>query len=326
MAERGRKMGWSVERERRLEHLGRLPGKLHQERFEALNRASRLFSANGVELNNHIAKFVGTLEHANNLPDEFEHETVRLFHNYIASVATLRDIQRATHRKIWPGKPPRDERPKPDDPRTYWEMEVYSPKVVEMFTDDDIQFLFDLRNCTVHHSVPMVSIGTNWSWGQNQPFVHANNVALKRSELDKFTKWTSASKRFLKSQDGDVDFLPLLEKYSNRAREFYGWFWEQIQEAVRIDVDEYHRKHTEFNHWRAEDGARPDWDDTGEQVPGSLRRNRLRAHAERCAFGTTGWGGIAVDSAGVAVVGESDWDPLPAVGKYRKKDDQPSAE
>ncbi|MCK8615778.1 hypothetical protein [Gordonia sp. C13] len=320
-------MSWAVEREQRLEHLGRLPGKLHHERFEALNRASRLFSTNGVELTNHIAKFVGTLQHANNLPDEFEHETVRLFHNYIASVATLRDIQRATHRKIWPDKPPKDERPKPDDPRTYWEMEVYSPKVVEMFGNDDIQFLFDLRNCTVHHSVPMVSIGTNWSWGQNQPFVHANNVALKRSELDKYTKWTSASKRFLKSQHGDVDFLPLLEEYSKRAREFFQWFWEQIQEAVRLEVEEYYRKRSEFDHWLSEEQAKPDFQQQygGNPMPGTLRRNRARAHAERCAFGTTGWGGITVDSKGVAVVGESDWCPLPAVGKYRK-DDQPASE
>ncbi|GAC86332.1 hypothetical protein GP2_101_00010, partial [Gordonia paraffinivorans NBRC 108238] len=167
-----------------------------------------------------------------------------------------------------------------------------------------------------------------WSWGKDKPFVHDNTVALKRSELDKFTKWSSASKRFLKSQDGDVDFLPLLEKYSQRAREFFQWFWEQIQEAVRIEVEEYYLKRSEFGYWLAEEQAKPDFEEGhgGNPIPGTLRRNRAKAHAERCEFGTTGWGGITVDSSGVAVVGESDWDPLPAVGKYRKKDDQPSSE
>jgi hypothetical protein len=37
-----------------------LPGKEHYERFEALNRASQIFGKNGLELNDHLAKFIGT--------------------------------------------------------------------------------------------------------------------------------------------------------------------------------------------------------------------------------------------------------------------------
>lgn len=308
------KMSWAAEREHRIEHLAELPGKAHHERFEALNRASRLFSANGVELHTQLSQFVGSSTHVSDLDDTFEHEVVRLFHNYIASVGTLRDVQRATHRKVWPSKPPRAERPRPDDQRTYWEIETYAPQVKKSFGDSDIQFLFDLRNCTVHHSVPMVSLASKWSWGANRPFQQANTAALKRTELDKFSGWSSASKRFLKSEEGDIDFLPLLRKYSQRSRLFFQWFWDQVEDKVRTEMEEYRRKSTEFGLWLAEENALPDFDNDGgggNPIPGTIRRNRARARLERAAFGTTNWGTTAVDREGVAIVAPSDWQPLP---------------
>ncbi|WP_147378909.1 hypothetical protein [Mycobacteroides abscessus] len=316
MEERGWRMNWAEEREKRLRHLDGLPGKLHHERFEVLNRASRLFSSNGVELSNHIGRFVGTTEYSSNLPDEFEHEAVRFFHNYIASVATLRDMQRTTHRKLWPERIPEEDRRDEFDRRTVWEVEVYEAKVAELFGDDDIKFLFDLRNCALHHTVPMMAIGTRVSWEAGHYYEHANTVELKRSELDKFSSWGGPAKRFLRTQEKDVEFLPLLQKYSTRASEFFGWFWEQVYAKVRVEVEEYYRKRSEFGYWLAEENAKPDFEEHfgGNPIPGTLRRNRAPARSERCAFGTTGWGGISVNTSGVAVVGESDWDRLPAVG------------
>ncbi|MFD0359906.1 hypothetical protein ACFQZZ_00365 [Nocardia sp. GCM10030253] len=309
---------WAAERERRLKHLEQLPGKHHHERFEALNRTSRLFSVNGVELSNHIAKFVGTFRHVDDLPEEFEHEAVRLFHNYIASVATLRDVQRSTHRKLWPERVPEGQRRDPKDSRTVWEVETYEPMVTDMFGDDDIKFLFDLRNFTVHYAVPVMSIQTTWSHRPPSPMQWINKVELKRAELDKFSGWGGPAKRFLRTQAKDVEFLPLLEKYSQRASQFYGWFWDQVKEAVRSEVDEYHSKSNEFGHWLAEVMAKPDWGPGpgAMPIPGSLRRNRACAHADRCAYGISGWRAIEVDSHGVAEVGESEWPPLPRVGKY----------
>ncbi|MGK8525153.1 hypothetical protein ACRS6B_28090 [Nocardia asteroides] len=316
--ERVRKSAWAMERERRLKHLDGLPGKQHHERFEGINRCSRLFVANGQELSNHMGKFVGTSIHVNELPEEFEHEAVRLFHNYIASVATLRDVQRSTHRKVWPERLPENKRRDENDSRTIWEVDVYEPKVTELFGDDDIKFLFDLRNFTVHYAVPVMSIGTTWIHRPPAPMMWINTVKLKRAELDKFSRWGGPAKRFLKSQEDDVEFLPLLEQYSKRARQFYGWFWDQVKNAVRAEVDEYHHKSNEFGFWLAEEMAKPDWDPKpgGMPIPGSLRRNRARAHAARCAYGTSGWRTIAVDTHGAAVVGESNWSPLPKVGKY----------
>ncbi|MCX0270143.1 hypothetical protein NLM24_05370 [Nocardia zapadnayensis] len=314
------KAAWATEREERLAHLDRLPGKDHHERFEALNRTSRLFATNGIELSKHISTFVGTLRHVDELSEDFQHETVRLFHNYIASVTTLRDVQRSTHRKIWPERLPEGERRDAADSRTVWEAKNYEPKVAELFGDEDIRFLFDLRNFTVHYAVPVMSIGTTWRHKPPSSPEWINTIELKRSELEKFSRWSAPAKRFLKTQTSDVEFLPLLEKYSKRARAFYGWFWEQAKEAVCTEVDEYHSKSNELGHWLAEVMAKPDFEphDGGRPIPGSLRRNRALAHTSRCAFGTTGWAPISVDSDGCAVTGKSDWDPLPQVGKYAR--------
>ncbi|WP_328857769.1 hypothetical protein OG579_01055 [Williamsia herbipolensis] len=314
---------WAVEREERMAHLARLPGKAHHERLEAINRVSRLLSTNGTELSRHIATFVGTGRHVQDLTDEFEHEAVRFLHNYIASVATLRDVQRSTHRMIWPERIPVDQRRDSSDRRTVWEVSTYEPKVTELFGDDDIKFLFDLRNFTVHYSAPVMSIGTTWRHRPPRPVEWINTVQLKRSELDKFSKWSGPAKRFLRTQEKDVEFLPLIEKYSQRARKFYEWFWFEVRQAVTVEVEEFLSKSNEFGLWLGEEMAKPDFDPApgGMPIPGSFRRNRARAHLERCAYGTTGWGGITVDVDGVAVVGDSDWAPLPPVGKYRRPED-----
>jgi hypothetical protein len=60
--------------------------------------ASNVFSDNTTELMNHLTKFVGTMLHVNELPDDFDVEANRLLHNYLAALATLRDVQRAIHR------------------------------------------------------------------------------------------------------------------------------------------------------------------------------------------------------------------------------------
>ncbi|OZD66686.1 hypothetical protein CH272_08250 [Rhodococcus sp. 05-340-1] len=252
------------------------------------------------------------------LPEEFEHEAVRLFHNYLASVTTLRDVQRTTHRKLWPTRIAESLRRDKNDSRTVWEVENYEPKVTELFGDDDIKFLFDLRNFTVHYAVPVMSIGTTLTHEPPKPPVWSNNVELQRAELDKFAKWGGPAKRFLATQVDGVEFLPLIEKYQSRARTFYGWFWDQVKDSVRADVDEYHAKSNEFALWLAEEMATPDWGDDGMPVPGSIRRNRARAHSARFANGTAGWRTNSVEPSGTVVLGESDWTPLPPVGKYRR--------
>ena len=87
--------------------------------------ASNVFSDNTTELMNHLTEFVGTMLHVNELPDDFDVEANRLLHNYLAALATLRDVQRAIHRQLWPDKYAPDDK---DDKRTKWQVAVWEPR------------------------------------------------------------------------------------------------------------------------------------------------------------------------------------------------------
>jgi hypothetical protein len=102
---------FGIEVDRRESHLAALPGKLHFEWFESLKRATQVFNGNYLDLERHLTQFVGTMVHVDDLPDDFDVEANRLLHNYVAAMATLRDIQRRIHRQLWP------DRFAPDDPK-----------------------------------------------------------------------------------------------------------------------------------------------------------------------------------------------------------------
>src|SRR6267378_3649686 len=82
---------FGTEVDRRESHLAALPGKVYSEWLDSLNRASQVFTGNSLDLERHLTLFVGTPTHVNDVPDDFDVEANRLLHNYLASLATLRD-------------------------------------------------------------------------------------------------------------------------------------------------------------------------------------------------------------------------------------------
>ena len=77
---------FGIEIEQREAHLAALPGSVYREWFESLKRASKVFSGNSSELNNHLTKFVGTPNFVSELPDDFGDESARLLHNYLTAL------------------------------------------------------------------------------------------------------------------------------------------------------------------------------------------------------------------------------------------------
>lgn len=286
-------------------HLAALPGKVYGQWFESLNRASEVFSGNSVELVRHLSKFVGTTVHARQLPDGFDVEANRLLHNYLAALATLRDVQRMVHRKLWPDRCAPDN---PDDNRTKWEVAIWTPQVAKRFGDDAIRFSVDLRNFSLHYSIPPVTLTTRWHGSGREPLRWTNEVALDRDGLLKYGGWSGAARRYIATHEGDVEFLPVVSTYSKRVRDFFGWFWYEVESAVRIEVGEYYGKRAEYLHWRNVEGT---WGHYGPDGRGVVRPKLAAVRLERAANGTSGWRIIKLDEYGEWVVGESDWPPLP---------------
>ncbi len=196
--------------DRRNAHLDALPGRIYRDWFDSLNRASKVFSGNSGELEQHLTRFVGTPKFVSELPDEFAETAARLLHNYLTALSTLRDVQRGIHRKIWPERFAPDN---PDDKRTKWEVDVWTPKVDKLFSDPPVVFLVDLRNYSLHYAIPMMSTATSFQAlrGAGGPMVWNNTVSVDRNDLLRWDGWRSKGRQYIKSHDGDnIEILPLI--------------------------------------------------------------------------------------------------------------------
>ncbi|MEE6177552.1 hypothetical protein [Mycobacterium sp. 050134] len=289
-------------------HLESLPGRIYRDWFEQLNRASMVFGGNSVELEKHFTQFVGSQMFVNELPDDFGTEAARLLHNYLAALATLRDVMRGVHRRVWPER----YAPDTDDKRTKWEVEVWTPKISELLSDEPTTFLVDLRNYSLHYAIPVTSVATNWSSaGPGSSMATTNTISLDRAELLKWDGWRSKGRVYIKLQPNDsVDVMTPIATYSTRVREFFGWFWQQIEDSARVDIHEYRDKAMEFGLYLQVDSTLTQFGPDGRSV---LRPRLAAARLERAAFGTRGWRLIALDENGEWLVGERDpdWPPLP---------------
>ena len=197
------------------------------------------------------------------------------------------------------------------DQRTKWEVEVWDKKVKKLFADDGISFLTNLRNFSMHYSIPPLTLTTRLHSHTGGPVLMENVVALRRDELLKYTRWNGPARRFISAHDGDIEFLSVVATYSTRVREFYGWFWQQVEDEVRSSLDEFLGKSNEYGHWLKVEHTMPEFGPDGRPVRGSFRRKRAEARQERAAFGTRGWRLIQPNEHG-----EFRWSARPARRRY----------
>jgi hypothetical protein len=297
------------EMDQRNAHLDSLPGRIYRDWFDALNRASRVFSRNGTELDGHFQQFLGAPTFVSELPEDFGFEAARLLHNYLAAMTTFRDVQRGMHRRVWPDR----YAPGTDDKRTKWEVEVWTPNRNALFGDEPTEFLVDLRNYSVHYAIPVMSMSTKFQsiGGAGGATAMSNTVTVDRKELLKWNGWRSKGRQYIASApDDSVDIVTPIATYSTRVPVFFEWFWRQIEDSARVDIFEYRSKSMEFGHY-LELGATIS--QFGPDGPSVLRPRLAEARLRRAAFGTSGWRQITLDEEGEWVVGERDpaWPPLP---------------
>jgi hypothetical protein len=296
--------------DRRNAHLDALPGKKYQEWFDALNRASRVYGDNGIELNDHLQRFVGTPMFVSELPEDFGFKAARLLHNYLAAMATFRDAQRGMHRRVWPER----YAPGTEDKRTKWEVEVWSPKINELFGDEPTVFLVDLGNYSLHYAIPAMSTATSFQavGAPGGAMAMANTVAVNRNELLKWDGWRSKGRKYITSTPSDsIDIVTPIAVYSTRVPKFFKWFWDQIESSDRLNIHEHRCKSTEWSHYLEVEHTSTQFGPDGRKV---VRPRLAEARLRRAAYGASGWRLFSLDAAGEWVVGERDpgWPPLAA--------------
>lgn len=299
----------AVEMAWRKAHIDDLPGSRLKDDLEALNRCSYTFGENAKQLATHMASFLGTGQHVHKVSEEYVLELVRLLHNYLMSVTTLIEAQRVVMRHRWPAEK--------KDGKSEFERNDYTNQLGIAFDSGEAAFMVKLRNYSTHYAIPVPGISTTMSWGASRQVELVNALKLDRDLLLRFDGWGAVAKGFLEEQESKFDFAPIIERYMKSAREFFAWFWDQINRRSSEAKAELHCKATELFLWYSEQDVRPEWMTSGgEPPPGwngrrELRRKRAQKRIERYAYGSRGHGGIAVDSRGVAMPGEDSWTPLP---------------
>ena len=297
----------STEIDRRKAHLESLPGFRLKTDLEALNRCSYTFSRNAQELNDHIGRFLYTQSTmAKELSDEYVNELVRFLHIYLTSVTSLIDAQRVVMRHRWPSE-------KKGEYSTF-EANDYAAKIRDAFETGEAEFMQKLRNYCTHYSIPVPELGTSMSWEAGGPVIMTNTLRLDRDELLRWGEWRSAATAYLRAQPERFDFAPIIGRYMSAAREFFQWFWEQLNERSAAIVTELNEKALEFKFWYDEHNLTPDWVMKGDGSPPADwngRLERAKRRQLRYAHGTQGFRVCTADSAGLIEVSSSDWEPFP---------------
>jgi hypothetical protein len=273
-----------------------------------LNLTSYAFSKNAEELHDHVYKYpmIGQSQPFNpDVGDPFGIELARLLANLLASVGSLISGQRSVLRDIWPkvGKELSD-----------FEEGEYTEKRLAVFEAEEAKLLVELRNYSQHKFLPYLNPA--WQFSQTMPMAEFRF----RLHVEPLMKWDSLPgdvRKYLEERGDSIDLIPIIGRYSKSVREFYQWFWTKIDEKVAPDRIEYDAHVAELMVYGEEVFLMPDWirEPGGEPPPGwNGARWRRRSLAEirqrRWQLGHRSFRGVAVDSQGVAEVGEHPWTPI----------------
>lgn len=273
-----------------------------------LNLTSYAFSKNAEELHAHVYKYpmIGQSQPFNpDVGDPFGIELARLLANLLASVGSLISGQRSVLRDIWPkvGKELSD-----------FEEGEYTEKRLAVFEAEEAKLLVELRNYSQHKFLPYLNPA--WQFSQTMPMAEFQY----RLHVEPLMKWDSLPgdvRKYLEERGDSIDLIPIIGRYSKSVREFYQWFWRKIDEKGVRDRIEYDAHVAELMVYGEEVFLMPDWirEPGGEPPPGwNGERWRRRSLAEirqrRWQLGHRSFRGVAVDSQGVAEVGEHPWTPI----------------
>ena len=272
-----------------------------------LNLTSYAFSKNAEELQDHVARFpkIGNSQPFNpDVGDPFVIELSRLLANALASAKSLISGQRTILRDVWP---------KTGEQLSEFEKGEYTTKRKKVFETEEADLLMELRNYSQHKFLPYLAPA--WHFSQ---CMRAAEFQF-RLDVEPLLSWDGLLPRvrkYLENVGDSIDLIPIIGRYSKSVREFYAWFWLKVEEKIKPERVEYDAHAAELMVYGEEVFLAPDWIRNGQEPPPDWNgmRWRCRSLAEirrkRWKLGHKSLRCIAVNSEGVADVGEHPWTPI----------------
>ena len=70
---------------------------------------------------------------------------------------------------------------------------------------------------------------------------------MNKTELTKWSKWSSYSKEFLAKQEEKISVVSVVDDYYNLVVEFYEWFFNELREEYKEEYEEVNKLIEQFN-------------------------------------------------------------------------------
>lgn len=144
-------------------------------------------------------------------------EIVRRLHNFVAAAISLVEHTRRIVRAMYK-----------ETPFIYdYQSELES----RIISNEQIQFLHDLRNFTLHYDLPPVAASLDLN-------VIEHKLVIDIELLKKWTNWKSIPKKFLASQSSDIILIDLVKNYAEIIFQFHDWLYNKQCEIHKEIFDE----------------------------------------------------------------------------------------
>ncbi len=288
-----------AELDRLQSHIAKLAGERLREDMEALQRCLYVFGRNHVDLSEHISHFTQSSTEAPEVSNTCVDELVRLLHNFLTSITTYIDSQRVVMRHRWPTA----------EGHSQFELGEYTKQRRSVFETGQAEFITRLRNYCTHYSVLVPNLRTAITFGDGIDVQRSNHLNLDRDALLRWDGWGAPAEEFLRKQNEQIDFPPIVDSFIGSTQRFFHWFWNRINELSTDLIDERNARVTEVRLWWEEYQPSSDWElRNDEPTPlGRSRRERALQRRKRYEHGFRGYRLIDVDPNGIANVGDTDW-------------------
>ena len=152
---------------------------------------------------------------------EFNAEVMQRLHNYVAATMTLVDHSRRLMRE-----------------RTGSVADEFLARKTSLLENPEVRFIQDLRNYTLHRSLPLVAHRLRLS-GQSSGSAQAESeVLLGTADLLVWHGWSSESRAWIQGQPRGVSLLPLITQHSALVYDLNSWLLDALSAENRPALEE----------------------------------------------------------------------------------------
>jgi len=193
-------------------------------KMEALSATFFIFAENRLELVKRLREFENPENRAKAVGvgnREGLRLTMRLLHNFLASVVTLIDHTRVLTGELYDGQPFKQE---------------YQQEVQALFSDSALAgFVQDLRNWVLHKGLLPLEMQMS-DTGKNGEIVYS--LVLNASDLKSWNRWNARAREYVASITSDLRLSDVVDSYSGLVQGFYSWLEKRMLEIHTVAFQE----------------------------------------------------------------------------------------